>query len=89
MAITAFYKNEERVSILAYKVGRCLLQSRLDDAHMTQQELANKMGVTKQQINKYVLDKQRMSIETAGNIAAILYCHIGDLYEWIEVGRNE
>lgn len=77
------------MSILAYKVGRCLLQTRLDDAHMTQKELADKMGVTRQQINKYVLGKQGMLIETAGNIAFFLRCHIEDLYEWVEVGNNE
>lgn len=56
---------------------------------MTQQELANIMGVTVQQINKYVRNKQKMSIEVAGNIALILKCRIEDLYEWIESGRNE
>lgn len=55
---------------------------------MTQQELAKKMGVTKQQINKYVMNKQKMSIKVAGNIAFILCCHAEDLYEWIEVGSK-
>ncbi|RDW21048.1 XRE family transcriptional regulator [Oceanobacillus arenosus] len=74
---------------MALKVGRCLLQNRLKDAHMTQQELANRMGITVQQINKYVRNRQKMSIEVAGNIAFILKCHVEDLYEWIEVGNNE
>lgn len=76
------------MSILAYKVGRCLLQVRLNNTHTSQQELAHKLGITKQQVNKYVLNKQKMSIETAGNIAFILRCHIDDLYEWIEAGDN-
>ncbi len=70
------------MSTLAYKVGRCLLRAKLNKKGMTQQELANKLGITVQQINKYVLNRQRMSIEVAGNIAFILNCHIEELYEW-------
>ncbi|MFD1416851.1 helix-turn-helix domain-containing protein [Oceanobacillus jeddahense] len=77
------------MSVLAYKVGRCLLLQRLQDAYMTQQELANEMGITVQQINKYVHNRQKMSIEVAGNIAFILGCEIKHLYEWIEVGEIE
>jgi DNA-binding XRE family transcriptional regulator len=76
----------ERVSVLAYKVGRCLLREHLAKNDMTQQELAEKMGITVQQINKYVLDKQIMSLKVAKNIAAILRCRIDDLYEWEKVG---
>jgi DNA-binding XRE family transcriptional regulator len=53
---------------------------------MTQLELAEEMGITVQQINKYVNNKQLMSLKVAKNIAAILNCHIDDLYEWKEVG---
>lgn len=74
---------------MAFKVGRCLLQERLDELDMTQTELAEKLNVTKQQINKYVKNKQMMSLKVAGNIAFLLNCHIEDLYEWIEVGENE
>ena len=74
---------------MAYKVGECLLLSRLSDAGITQSELSNKLGVTAQQINKYALNKQRMSIQVAKNIASILNCQIEDLYEWIKVGSNE
>jgi len=68
---------------LAYKVGRCLLRSLLRKFDMTQIELADKLNVTEQQINKYVNDRQRMSIEVARNISEILNCRIEDLYEWI------
>lgn len=74
---------------LAYKVGRCLLRERLIEADMTQVELAIALGVRVQQINKYVLDKQKMSLQVAYNIAVILNCRIDDLYDWIEVGFNE
>jgi len=56
---------------------------------MEQIELASKLGVTPQQINKYAKDIQKMSLEVAMNISLILKCEIKDLYDWIEVGNNE
>lgn len=74
-----------------YKVGRCLLQDRLDERDMEQVELAALMNVTKQQINKYAKGTQKMSLRVAKNISTILKCSIDDLYEWIieEAGNNE
>ncbi len=81
------------MSVLAYRVGRCLLSLRLKEARMEQTELAYRLNVTKQQINKYATNRQRMSLETAKNISSILNCSIEDLYEWIwvedEAGENE
>lgn len=74
---------------MAYEVGKCLLRDHLKDARMSQLELANRLGVTSQQINKYVWGTQGMSLQVAFNIASILNCRIEDLYEWHEVGRNE
>ena len=67
---------------MAFKVGRCLLQHHLNNSRMTQQDLANHLGITRQQINKYISNRQRMSLEVAYNIAAALDCAIEDLYEW-------
>lgn len=67
---------------MAYRVGKCLLRYRLQDKGMTQLDLSIKMGIKVQQINKYVLDKQLMSIQVAKNISDTLGCHIEDLYEW-------
>jgi len=67
---------------LAYKVGRCLLREILHDMDITQSELAGRLNVTEQQINKYVNDRQRMSLEVAKNISYICNCRIEDLYEW-------
>lgn len=50
---------------------------------MTQTELAEIMGVKVQQINKYVLKKQKMSYEVAKNISVILNCQMDELYEWV------
>lgn len=67
---------------MTYKVGKCLLQGCLNSAGMSQTELANKLGVTKQQINKYTRNVQTMSYEVAYNISVILNCDMADLYEW-------
>ncbi|MBS4200312.1 helix-turn-helix transcriptional regulator [Bacillus sp. FJAT-49732] len=68
---------------MAWTVGRCLLRERLKAVDMSQQELADKLEVKVQQINKYVLDKQKMSYQTAANISFIVHCDMKDLYEWI------
>lgn len=41
-----------------YEVGKCLLPDLLVQARITQQELADKLGVTKQQINTYTSNKR-------------------------------
>lgn len=74
---------------MLYKVGRCLLRNRLEEAHMSQAELAEKLGITKQQINKYINNINVMSYQTAYNIASILKCDMEDLYEMYEAGSNE
>lgn len=69
------------------KVGRCLLRERLKKNDMTQQQLAEKLNVTNQQINKYATNRQKMSLPVAKKIADILKCRIEDLYEWDEAGE--
>lgn len=49
---------------------------------MSQQELANRLGISKQQVNKYVKKEHVMTLKTAKNVAVILNCKIDDLYEW-------
>lgn len=73
-----------------YEVGKCLLSDKLLQAHMTQQELADRIGVTRQQINSYTNDRRIMTLPIAKNIAAVLRCEIDDLYDWIPVeARNK
>jgi DNA-binding XRE family transcriptional regulator len=52
---------------------------------MTQQELANKVRMSKQQISDYANNRVTMSLKNAKTIASALRCHIDDLYEWIPI----
>jgi len=49
---------------------------------MTQQQLADQLGVKHQQVNKYVNNKQGMSYEAAKNISVVLGCDMSELYDW-------
>ena len=75
-------------TLLAYIVGKCQLQTLLDRNDMSQQELALRLGVTRQQINKYNKNKAVMSYQVAYNIAVVLGCSMSDLYE-MELSKNE
>lgn len=65
-----------------YDVGKCLLSDRLSQARMTQQELADRLGVARQQIHHYTSNNRIMTLQIAKNIAYILSCEMDDLYEW-------
>ncbi|UGB31665.1 helix-turn-helix transcriptional regulator [Metabacillus sp. B2-18] len=75
--------KKKRGVILPHSVGRCLLADLLRKAGMTQQELALKLNIPKQQVNKYVNNKQQMSYKKAREISYLLNCSMEDLYEWI------
>lgn len=67
-----------------YQIGRCLLSERLRQVEMTQSELAERLKVTRQQVNKWATNRQGMTLETAKNICGILDLErIDDLFEWI------
>lgn len=69
---------------MAYQIGKCLLSEWLRHVGMTQSELAERLGVTRQQVNKWATNRQGMSIETAKNIATILGLEtLEDLFQWI------
>lgn len=73
---------------MAYKVGKCLLPLLLKESRITQSELADKLNVTKQQVNKYSTNKRVMSLSTAKNVATILNCRVEELYEWIPLNEK-
>jgi addiction module HigA family antidote len=64
-----------------YIVGKCLLGEILKRKRMSQQELAEQLGVSKQQINKYITNHSKMHYQTALRISKILNCKMEDLYE--------
>lgn len=66
-----------------YRVGKCLLPQILRTRGMSQSELAEKVGLHKQTINAYVNNRQKMTFETAYNIALALNCDVTDLYTWV------
>lgn len=75
---------------MAYRIGKCLLSERLDKLEMPPAELARRLGVHRQQVDKWVNERQRMSMESAKNVAAILNLdHADDLYEWIPTSSRK
>lgn len=72
-----------------YNVGKCLLPDLLQQNKMTQQQLADKLSVTKQQINKYCRNDVIMTLPIAVNIAEFLNCDVKDLYDWKYVEVRE
>lgn len=70
------------------EVGRCLIKDRLRIVKLTQQELADKLGMSKTQISDYANDHRKMSLKTARKVAQALDCHIDDLYEWVPEDSN-
>jgi len=55
---------------------------RFDHGEMTQAELAEKVGVTRQTINAIEQNKYSPSLETAFKIAAALGVAIGDVFSF-------
>jgi plasmid maintenance system antidote protein VapI len=75
---------------MAYRIGKCLLSERLRQVGLTQTELAERLRVSRQQVNKWATNRQGMSMETAKRIAVILKLDSGeDLYEWIPTRNHD
>ncbi|WP_142385048.1 helix-turn-helix transcriptional regulator [Cytobacillus massiliigabonensis] len=75
---------------LTFKVGRCRIQDLLDARGMTQQDLANKTGYSKQYINDKIRSrgKNGMWVATAKTIAEGIGCTVEELYEWERVEED-
>lgn len=61
-------------------IGRNI-KNRRNDMSMTQQQLADEVGVTIQTIQKYESAKVAMSFPLLVNIAEVLDCHVYDLID--------
>lgn len=71
-----------------FDVGNCRLNEILRNKKMTQVELAEKLGMKKQQINAYANNETIMSYKTAKNISHQLNVHMEDLYDFIWSGKQ-
>lgn len=67
------------------QIGRCYLKQILRRKGMTQQQLADRMGVTKGMISQYATRSRVMSLLTAKQIASLLNITVEELYEWKEL----
>lgn len=63
-------------------IGKCKLLELLRKADMTQIELSELTGISKQQINEYISNTRTMSLFNAKIIANVMKCYVDDLYEW-------
>jgi transcriptional regulator with XRE-family HTH domain len=68
-----------------FRFGKCLLRQRLQEAGMTQQQLAEKLHMPRSQISDYVHGRKTMSLLTAKSISHAIGCSVDSLYEWIEI----
>lgn len=58
------------------------IRVRLAELDMRQQDLGEKLGVTKQTMSLWVNGKSTPTLETTFKIAYILECKVDDLYEY-------
>jgi len=65
---------------MAFRLGECLLRDRLEKVNMTQTELADRLGVSKQFVGAIISGRKKMSLELAINAAQLLECRVTDLY---------
>jgi len=60
------------------------IKVRLAELDMRQQDLSEKLGVTKQTMNAWVNGRSTPTLETAFKIANVLECKVDDLYIYKE-----
>lgn len=62
------------------RIKRCLLRDRRRRAGLTQQQVAERLGVSKSRISEYENSEINMSIITAKKLAVICGCDINELF---------
>jgi transcriptional regulator with XRE-family HTH domain len=67
---------------MGFSVRRSLLKPLLDQAGITQSELARRTGISREMIVKYISLRSPMPIDKARKISKTLGVKIEDLYEW-------
>lgn|GEM_PF-4311451 len=75
---------------MAFLLGDCLLQDRLDDKGITQAEFARHMKCSRSYVSQLISGEAKMSLTFAINAAYFLNCRVTDLYvlKW-DSSRNE
>jgi len=65
-----------------HAITNCIRRLRADHADMTQQELADQVGVTRQTINAIELEKYSPSLEVAFKIAAVFKIPLEKVFQY-------
>ena len=73
-------------------MGRCAIRNkirelRFSQAEMTQQELADRIGVTRQTVNAIELGKYSPSLEVAFQIAAVFNMPLDHVFQYEKAKR--
>lgn len=68
---------------MALVASKCRLRELLDKKGISQIELSLLTGINTSQLNDYIHNRKKMSLNTAKTIAHALKVHIDDLYVWI------
>jgi putative transcriptional regulator len=70
------------------RITNTIRRLRFDRNEMTQQELAERVGVTRQTINAIELGKYSPSLEVAFRIAAVLGARLEDVFTYDAAGSD-
>jgi putative transcriptional regulator len=68
-------------------ITNCIRRLRFDHDEMTQQELAQKVGVTRQTLNAIEAGKYSPSLEVAFRIAAVFEMRVDEVFQFPRAGR--
>lgn len=71
-----------------YKARKCRLSFILEQKKITQQELADNIGISKTRISDYVHNRRTMNISTLKTVSTALKCSMEELYEWQEIKKE-
>ncbi|MFK7696431.1 helix-turn-helix transcriptional regulator [Paenibacillus sp. HJGM_3] len=74
---------------MAFRVGRVLLNPRLKERGLTQEDLARHMKVSQSYISQIARNKKPLSLEFARNVAHFIGCEVNDLVIWEWVDEDE
>jgi transcriptional regulator with XRE-family HTH domain len=70
-------------------ISKCLLRDRRKAADLTQEQLADLLGVSKTRISEYENSEVNMTVITAKKLAVACNCDINDLFDFkVDRGRG-